>query len=262
MATCRSRTGFWGSLPAAFTTGRRDPYGRAGRPIGLHPDTVQELGKEGIHLHFYGDFTHGQWKQWIERARVLAPRHFHLHANVSQDRWLAEFSQYDAGWLHFFRSENFSEIRRSSWDDLNIPARLATLAVSGVPQLQGDNTGSIVATQTVVKRLDTGLLFKDMHDLGEQIRDARRLAEVQENTWRQRHLFMFDHHAPALVDFFRQVIASCLPGNLDRNSSRCRSTQGTASAIASLTDLPTGLSCAKRSVMLRWGMRLPLKVPS
>ena len=53
-----------------------------GRPIGLHPHTVEELAREGIHLHFYGDFTQGQWKQWIEKAGSLAPRHLHLHANV------------------------------------------------------------------------------------------------------------------------------------------------------------------------------------
>jgi hypothetical protein len=32
-----------------------------GRPIGLHPHSVAELAEQGIHLHFYGDFTHGQW---------------------------------------------------------------------------------------------------------------------------------------------------------------------------------------------------------
>ncbi len=30
-----------------------------GRPIGLHPETVAELAQSRIHLHFYGDFTHG-----------------------------------------------------------------------------------------------------------------------------------------------------------------------------------------------------------
>jgi glycosyltransferase involved in cell wall biosynthesis len=211
---------FDGDLPKRdWFTGERTPRLSAqdgelhtvvpGRPIGLHPHTVEELGKEGVHLHFYGDFTQGQWKEWIEKARRLAPNHLHLHANVSQDRWLAEFSRYDAGWLHFFKSENYGEIRRSNWDDLNIPARLATLAVSGLPQLQGDNTGHTVATQTVVRQLDTGFFFKDMHELAEQLRDAARLAEVQEKTWRQRQLFTFDHHAPALVEFFRRVIASC-----------------------------------------------------
>ena len=33
-----------------------------GRPIGLHPHNVAELAAQKIHLHFYGDFTHGQWK--------------------------------------------------------------------------------------------------------------------------------------------------------------------------------------------------------
>ncbi|MFY0535851.1 glycosyltransferase [Nannocystis pusilla] len=92
-----------------------------GRPIGLHPHHVAELAAEDVHLHFYGDFTHGQWREWIDRARALAPRHLHLHGHVDQRRWLAEFSRYDAGWLHFFASGNDGDIARADWDDLNIP---------------------------------------------------------------------------------------------------------------------------------------------
>ena len=114
-----------GSLAANLVTRWRDPQSCPGRPIGLHPETVAELGAEGVHLHFYGDFTHGQWKAWIERTRGLAPRHLHLHANVDQGRWVAEFSQYDAGWLHGFTSHNRGDIRRADWDDLNYPARMA-----------------------------------------------------------------------------------------------------------------------------------------
>ncbi|MGI8475435.1 MAG: glycosyltransferase family 2 protein, partial [Thermomicrobiales bacterium] len=68
-----------------------------GRPIGLHPETVAELAAHGIHLHFYGDFTHGQWGKWIERTRSMVPRHFHLHENADQESWVSEFSRYDAG---------------------------------------------------------------------------------------------------------------------------------------------------------------------
>ena len=57
---------------------------------------------------------------------------------------------------------SYGDFTQGHWDDLNIPARLATLAVSGLPQLQGDNTGSIVASQTLVRRLDTGFFFHDM----------------------------------------------------------------------------------------------------
>jgi hypothetical protein len=170
---------------------------------------VGELAQQGIHLHFYGDFIHGQWLAWIAKVKELAPRHFHLHPNVSQDRWVAEFSQYDAGWLHFFKSEARGEIRRSNWDDLNLPARMATLAAAGLPMLQADNTGSDVATQTIVRELDLGFFAEDMGDLGRQLHDRGRLAALRENVWRQRAHFTFDHHAGRLVEFFREVIAAC-----------------------------------------------------
>ena len=179
-----------------------------GRPIGLHPETVGDLAAAGVHLHFYGDFTHGQWAQWITRTRDLAPAHLHLHPQVDQADWVREFSQFDAGWLHFFRSENAGELRRANWDDLNIPARMATLALAGLPMLQADNAGAIVATQELARRLDLGLFFRDMAELGHHLRDKRRMARLRANVWRHREQFTFDAHADRLISFLRQVIAT------------------------------------------------------
>jgi glycosyltransferase involved in cell wall biosynthesis len=177
-----------------------------GRPIGLHPHNVVELAEQRIHLHFYGDFTQGQWKEWIEKTNRMAPGYLHIHPNVDQENWVKEFSQYDAGWLHFFQSENHGELRRANWDDLNIPARMATLALSGVPMLQKDNTGHIVATQSLVKRLNAGLCFKDMPELGQLLRDRSLMTTIRESVWQQRHLFTFDYNADTLLDFFKVVI--------------------------------------------------------
>jgi len=179
-----------------------------GRPIGLHPHTVVDLAKQNIHVHFYGDFTHGQWKQWIEKTHLMAPGFLHIHPNVDQENWVKEFSQYDAGWLHFFKSENGGEIKRSNWDDLNIPARMATLAICGLPMLQRNNADHIVATQSLVKKLDVGLLFNDMEELGSLIRNKELMTRLRDNAWKQRHLFMFDYHVEELVSFFRQVITN------------------------------------------------------
>lgn len=107
----------------------------------------------------------------------------------------------------FFKSENNGEIRRSNWDDLNIPARMATLALSGIPMLQADNSGHIVATQSFVKKYNIGLLFKDLKELGQLIRNRELMMNLRKNVWNQRELFMFDHHVNALVEFFREVIA-------------------------------------------------------
>jgi hypothetical protein len=177
-----------------------------GRPIGLHPHTVDELARHGVHLHFYGDFTQGQWREWIANAGALAPRHLHLHANVAQDRWVEEFSRYDAGWLHCFASRNGGELRRADWDDLNYPARIATLAVAGLPMIQRDNGGAIVAAQALARRLDIGLFYDGIEDLAAQLREAGRMESLRANVWRQRAQFAFDTHVPALLAFFREVM--------------------------------------------------------
>ena len=178
-----------------------------GRPIGLHPHTVAELAECGVHLHFYGDFVHGQWREWIEKTRRLAPGHLHLHAQVDQADWVQEFSRYDAGWLHTFRSRNEGDLRRADWDDLNYPARLTTLVAAGVPVIQRDNAGSIVATQSLVRERGLGLCYDEIPDLAGQLRDRDRLAAIRANVWRRRLEFSFDAHADTLVEFFRTAIA-------------------------------------------------------
>jgi hypothetical protein len=178
-----------------------------GRPIGLHPETVAELARHGVHLHFYGDFTHGQWRAWIDTTQGLAPRHLHLHPHVDQENWVREFSQYDAGWLHTFMSRNGGDIRRADWDDLNYPARLATLLAAGVPVIQRDNAGSMVATQTLVRDRDLGVFYREIGDLAEQLRNPERMRRLRDSVWGQRLDFTFDAHADDLVTFFRHVIA-------------------------------------------------------
>jgi glycosyltransferase involved in cell wall biosynthesis len=177
-----------------------------GRPIGLHPSDVMDLAQNGIHLHFYGNFSQNQWLEWIGKTVRLAPRNIHLHATVDQENWVSEFSQYDAGWLHYFKSQNEGEIRRSNWDDLNYPARLATLVAAGLPLLQRDNTGSSVATQSLVRALDLGLFFSSMSELRAQLDDHSHMVQLRKNIWGQRDLFTFDAHADELVQFFRTVI--------------------------------------------------------
>jgi glycosyltransferase involved in cell wall biosynthesis len=177
-----------------------------GRPIGLHPEVVAELASEKIHLHFYGDFTHGLWKEWIQKTNKLAKGYLHTHPNVDQENWVEEFSQYDAGWLHTFESQNFGEIRRANWDDLNYPARIATLALSGLPLLQKDNSAHIVATQNLVKEHDIGICFTDLKDLSHKLKDQNKMKQLRLNVWEKREVFTFDHHADRLINFFHKVI--------------------------------------------------------
>ncbi|WP_371762994.1 glycosyltransferase [Massilia sp.] len=183
-----------------------------GRPIGLHPPTVAALAAARIHLHFYGDYTHGQWREWIARTQALAPHHLHLHGNVAQDRWVEEFSRYDAGWLHCFASRNGGDLRRADWDDLNLPARIATLAAAGLPLIQRENGAAAVAAQALARRLGVGVFYDDIDSLAAQLRDRPHMDALRAHMWAQREQFCFDTHVPALVAFFRQVIANAGSG--------------------------------------------------
>jgi glycosyltransferase involved in cell wall biosynthesis len=177
-----------------------------GRPIGLHPETVGALAAQGVHLHFYGDFTHGQWRAWIDRASTLAPGRLHLHPTVDQTGWVRELSRYDAGWLHVFESRNGGEIRRADWDDLNLPARMSTLAAAGLPMLQRSNPGAIVAAQSLARALGTSIFFDEVEEVGQRLRDESSVESVRAAVVAARRQFTFDAHADRLVDFFRSTI--------------------------------------------------------
>src|SRR4051794_6118381 len=178
-----------------------------GRPIGLHPWVMAELAAQHIHVHFYGDFTQDLWRKWIEKVRETCAGFLHLHPNVDQRGWVTEFSQYDAGWLHFFRSRNAGETRRMVFDDMNYPARIGPLVAAGLPLLQADNRGSVVAMQNLAREHEIGLFFEDAVQLREQLSDENGLQRIRDNVWRQRERFTFDHHAARLVVFFREATA-------------------------------------------------------
>lgn len=177
-----------------------------GGPIGLTPDLIGRLADHGIHVHFYGNFHRGQWEQWTQEVRRAAPRHFHVHPHVDQDRWVEEFSRYDAGWLHQLHSHNGGDPRRAVWGDLNLPARMATYAVAGLPMIQYDNQGSVLAMQSLARRLDLGVFYRDADELAATLGDPDRMAGLRASVWEQRGEFVFDSHADRLIAFFRDVI--------------------------------------------------------
>lgn len=177
-----------------------------GRPFGLTPFNIEVLARKKIHLHFYGDIQQMFWRNWIARAEEMAPGYIHIHPHCRQADWCREFSKYDAGWLHVFNSSNDGEYMKAAWPDLNYPARMTTLAAAGLPMIQKNNEGHIVATQILLEKLDIGILFNDFAELGHLLRQHNRLESIRNNVERNKAYFSFDYHVPALVDFFRKLI--------------------------------------------------------
>jgi glycosyltransferase involved in cell wall biosynthesis len=177
-----------------------------GRPLGITPEHIGRLAEKNVHFHFYGESWHYSYSNFVNASMALAPNHLHLHPNCDQQSWTEELSQYDAGWLHFFESKNHGNYLRTTWEDLNIPARMATLISAGLPLLQRDNTGHIVATQNICRQLDIGVFFKDIEELAIILGDHQFIQKIRENVWQHKMEFTFDFHIPALISFFREVI--------------------------------------------------------
>ncbi|MEN5131917.1 glycosyltransferase family A protein [Elizabethkingia anophelis] len=173
-----------------------------GRPMGIDNVLLEHLSAQKVHIHLYGDFYHSSWKNWVADAQHSAKGFVHLHPQCSANQWAEEFTKYDAGWLHCFTSSNYGEMQRMTWNDLNIPARLTTLAAAGLPIIQKDNSGHWVATQTLAEESGVGIFINNNSRdfLLENIKKAR------ECMWRKRFEFSFDHHVNDLTDFFLNVI--------------------------------------------------------
>ncbi len=177
----------------------------SGRPIGLHPHYINEFAAQKIHLHFYGNAQQiiGQWKG---AGSADEQKYIHIHPPCEAKNWVREFSQYDAGWLHYFKSTNNGELMRASWHDLNYPARMSTLACAGLPMILFDNAGHIVASQQLLTEMDAGIFFRNIEDLGQQLRNKERMKQLRNNVWNNRMKFSFDFHADELIRFFKELI--------------------------------------------------------
>ncbi|GCB35520.1 glycosyltransferase [Bacteroides faecalis] len=177
-----------------------------GRLVGVGFKDLAILASRKVHVHLYVENYLEHKKGFIEGAFNATPDHFHLHTRCSPKEWVKEFSQYDAGWLHCFDSTNHGSLRKASWDDLNMPARMNTLAATGLPMIQKDNSKHIVAMQSHVKKRDIGIFFKSYEDLADQLYDNERLKQLQQNVLMSRMDFAFDTYVVPLIQFFREVI--------------------------------------------------------
>lgn len=179
-----------------------------GRPMGLSPVDVQELSRRKIHLHIYGDFYHNVYKTWIDEANLLVPGYLHLHPACSPQHWVAELSKYDAGWLHVYDAENFGELMKASWLDLNYAARMSTLGAAGLPMIQRDNTGHICAAQSFTSKNGLGIFYQSFDDLAAQLSNAEQMSLMRQKIWGKREILSFNYHVDDVLSFFREVIES------------------------------------------------------
>lgn len=176
-----------------------------GRIVGLTPKDMSILAANDVHVHLYNENTVPD-KVMAEPFLKAAPGHFHVHLHCPQNEWVSEFSRYDAGWLHCVGSNNGGSLFRATWADLNLPARISTLAAACLPMIQRRNDGNISAQQEYVKSRGMGLFYDDIDELVALLKDRKLLEGITRNVMAVRDSLTFDSHVDELTAFFRRVI--------------------------------------------------------
>ena len=177
-----------------------------GRIIGSSPAEFKALADNGIHLHVYNE-NYLVDRETMEPYRRVAPGYFHVHRHCPPSRWVEEFSQYDAGWLHCVESTNGGSLFKATWNDLNLPARINTLAAAGIPMIQKKNLRQVAAQYSHVMRYGMGIAYADIKELVTQLKDRPLLEQIERNVRLHREQFTFDSHLDALIQFFKEVMA-------------------------------------------------------
>lgn len=177
-----------------------------GRIVGIKPQELEILAQNKIHVHLYTENYYKTRDNFNKMAIRAASGYYHVHPHCASDKWVEEFSQYDAGWLHCFNSQNNGNIVHVGWDDLNMPARMNTLAAAGLPMIQKDNNGHIVAMQSHITKNNLGIFFTTYEELAAKLKDEIQMGELRQNIQEHRLSFTFDYHVNDLIDFFHKVI--------------------------------------------------------
>lgn len=124
-----------------------------GRVVGVTLEDIDVLAANNIHIHMYLENYFERKVGFNISAMKIAPNHFHTHPTCVPVDWVKEFSKYDAGWLHCFKSTNNGILMNAGWNDLNMPARMNTLAAAGLPMIQMNNEVHIVGMQSRIKKM-------------------------------------------------------------------------------------------------------------
>lgn len=177
-----------------------------GRMIGINGNQLAWLAGHNVHVHLYTEnYFDDRERENVHRYHI-APHHFHVHPHVASDRWTKELSKYDAGWLHCAVSNNCGLMINVTWDDLNIPARVATYAAAGLPLIVPGNYGNMVATNEIAKSLGVGIFYSQYNDLLENLQKEIDTRAHTRNMIDNRMKFSFDYYVPQLIDLFREAI--------------------------------------------------------
>lgn len=209
-----------------------------GRPLGIN---FVEAARHGIHVHVYGN-NYDDLATMI--ARSLSPRDFtrlrsllgayvHVHPSIqtrdatldgirqAKNRWVEEFSQYDAGWSYVGRPLPWPRLE----DQAAIPNRLGTYMLAGLPVITETLPGFDRYDPLAERGVTVDFSPRDYAKLAADLRRSDSLARLTANARACREQFSFDATLEPLTGFLERV-CNRYSSRLPRTPRVSKSTRG------------------------------------
>jgi hypothetical protein len=184
-----------------------------GRPLGIN---YVEAAKRGIHIHIYCN-NYDDIAQMIARQLSFQElskfigSYIHIHPSLQtkvssswdeikalKNRWVPEFSQYDAGWSYVhIKWGDFLE------DKAAIPNRLSTYLLAGLPVISEKMPGYY--RYEVLKEYGIYIDLDDYDGLQKKLKDKEFLLTKFERIKSCREKFSFDYYIDRLLSYFERI---------------------------------------------------------
>ncbi len=182
-----------------------------GRPLGIDFET---LALNGIHVHVYGnahdDAAHQVAHNLSTRSRLptkLLERYVHLHPPLQaiggdwpgvqrvKERWVPEFSRYDAGWSYIGDTPDAPLHARAQ-----IPNRVGTYLLAGLPVITDVQPGYFRYEE--LRRLGVNIDLHDYGSLRDSLETEIRTREQGRRALEEREAYSFDATIDPLMNAF------------------------------------------------------------
>lgn len=185
-----------------------------GRPFSLN---YYELARRKIHVHIYGN-------NFDDVIKLMAPdipirkipgidfSYVHLHPSLQtinqslaetraiKNRWVSEFSQYDAGW-------SYVQARRWSLLDNRavIPNRLSTYIIAGLPVIAETLPGYYRYDVLKENGIQIDFSRDDYDGLSKKLSDKGMMHHKAGSVLACRKKFLFDYYIDDLIRYFEFI---------------------------------------------------------
>ena len=189
-----------------------------GRPFGIN---FMEAARHKIHVHIYGNnyddvatlIARGLSPSGLGKLRSLIDNYVHVHPPIqpinttlevireAKDRWVEEFSRYDAGWSYVGRPLPWPKLE----DRAAIPNRLGTYALSGLPVISETLPGYHRYDGLAANGVAIDFEPRDYAMLAADLRRTDKLMRMNERARAYRNDFSFEATLDPLLAYLERV---------------------------------------------------------